>query len=136
MLDRTIVLWTIAACMSATPVAAQAPAPTKAAIEWQEVDCRAAKLTTTASEPRCQRGPVFETTGTTLDSGGDAHVYGINDCAFEGWNVSARSPTNFGFAQLANLRALGYGCGVRYRQGGIAQTLKGGGPFPTNGTGW
>ena len=28
MLDRTIVLWTIAACMLATPVAAQAPAPT------------------------------------------------------------------------------------------------------------
>ena len=26
MLDRTIVLWTLAACMSATPVAAQAPA--------------------------------------------------------------------------------------------------------------
>ena len=27
MSDRTIVLWTIAACMLATPVAAQAPAP-------------------------------------------------------------------------------------------------------------
>jgi hypothetical protein len=30
MLDRTIVLGTIAACMLATPVAAQAPAPTTA----------------------------------------------------------------------------------------------------------
>jgi hypothetical protein len=36
-------------------------------------------------------GPVFETTGSTLDSGG-------HDCAIEGSNVSARSPTNFGFA--------------------------------------
>jgi hypothetical protein len=129
MLDRTIVLWTIAACMSATPVAAQTPAPTtKAAIEWQEVDCRAAKLTTTASQPRCQRSPVFETTGTTLDSGNA-------DCAVEGWNVTARSPTNFGFALLTNLRALVYGCGVRYRQGGIAAALKGGPTFPTNGPG-
>ena len=89
MLDRTIALWTIAACMSATAVAAQAPAPTKAAIEWQEVDCRAAKLTTTASQPRCQRGPVVETTGTSLDRD-EAHDNGGHDCAFEGWNVSAR----------------------------------------------
>jgi hypothetical protein len=36
-------------------------------------------------------GPVFETTGSTLDSGG-------HDCAIDGSNVSARSPTNFGFA--------------------------------------
>ena len=33
MLDRTIALWTIAACMSATPVAAQAPAPTTTAFD-------------------------------------------------------------------------------------------------------
>jgi hypothetical protein len=33
MLDRTIVLWTIAACMSAIPVAAQAPAPTTTAFD-------------------------------------------------------------------------------------------------------
>jgi hypothetical protein len=33
MLDRTIVLWTIAACMSATAVAAQAPAPTTTAFD-------------------------------------------------------------------------------------------------------
>jgi hypothetical protein len=33
MLDRTIVLWTIAACMLATPVAAQAPAPTMTAFD-------------------------------------------------------------------------------------------------------
>jgi hypothetical protein len=33
MSDRTIVLWTIAACMSAIPVAAQAPAPTTTAFD-------------------------------------------------------------------------------------------------------
>ena len=33
MPDRTIVLGTIAACMSATPVAAQAPAPTTTAFD-------------------------------------------------------------------------------------------------------
>ena len=33
MLDRTIALWTIAACMSATAVAAQAPAPTTTAFD-------------------------------------------------------------------------------------------------------
>ena len=33
MLDRTIALWTIAACMSATPVAAQAPASTTTAFD-------------------------------------------------------------------------------------------------------
>jgi hypothetical protein len=129
----TKVFLTIAGFALAMPVAAQAPAPTtQAAMEWPEVDCRAAKLTTTASQPRCQRGAVFETTGTTLDSGDS----GLSDCAVEGWNVSARSPTNFGFAQLINVQALVYGCGVRYRQGGIAEALKSGPTFPTNGTGW
>ena len=33
MFDRTIALWTIAACMSATAVAAQAPAPTTTAFD-------------------------------------------------------------------------------------------------------
>jgi hypothetical protein len=33
MSDRTIVLWMIAACMLATPVAAQAPAPTTTAFD-------------------------------------------------------------------------------------------------------
>jgi hypothetical protein len=33
MSDRTIVLWKIAACMSATAVAAQAPAPTTTAFD-------------------------------------------------------------------------------------------------------
>jgi hypothetical protein len=102
--------------------------------QWPEVDCGTAKLTTTASQPRCQRGPVFETTGSTLDNG--TLDSGGHPCAFEGWNVSVRSPTNFGFAQLINVRALVYGCGIRYRQGGMAEALKGGGPFPTNGTGW
>jgi hypothetical protein len=48
--------------------------------------------------------------------------------------VSTRSPTNFGFALLSNIGAF-LGCAVRYRRG-IAESLKGGGPFPTNGTGW
>jgi hypothetical protein len=116
------------------PPAATAPAAPVTG-QWPEVDCGTAKLTTTASQPRCQRGPVFETTGTSLDLD-EAHDNGGQDCAFEGWNVSVRSPTNFGFAQLINARALVYGCGVRYRQGGMAESLKGGGPFPTNGTRW
>jgi hypothetical protein len=58
MPGRTIVLWTIAGFALAMPVAAQ----TSTAIEWQEVDCRAAKLTTTVSQPRCQKGPVFNNT--------------------------------------------------------------------------
>jgi hypothetical protein len=129
MLDRTIVLGMIAACVLAMPVAAQAPAPTtKAEIEWPEVDCRAAKLTTTASQPRCQRGPVSETTGRVLSGA-------ARDCAGEGWTVTARSPTNFGFAMLHNLRALLPLCAVRYGKG-IAEALKGGSIRATNGTGW
>ena len=58
------------------------------------------------------------------------------DCADEEWNVTARSPMSFGFALLYNIRALVPGCAVRYRQGGIAEALKGGPTFPTNGTGW
>jgi hypothetical protein len=123
----TKVFLTIAGFALAMPVAAQAPAPTtKAAMEWQEVDCRAAKLTTTASQPRCQRAPAFEPPASP------PRRY----CTIEGWNVSARSPTNFGFALLSNIGAPLLGCDVRYRQGGIAKALKGGGPFPTNGTGW
>jgi hypothetical protein len=120
MLDRTTVLWTIAACMSATAVAAQAPAPTGTAIEWPEVDCRAAKLTTTVSQPRCQRGPLFNPGGKQ---------YTGYDCADEAWNVTARSPTNFGFALLYNIRTLVPGCAVSY-PGGIAKALKGYPPFP------
>ena len=78
---------------------------------------------------------MFETTGTSLDLD-EAHDNGGHGCAFEGWNVSARSSTNFGFAQLINVRALVFGCGIRYRQGGIAAALKGGPTFPTDGTGW
>jgi hypothetical protein len=119
MLDRTIVLVTIAACMSAIPVAAQAPAPTtKAAIKWQEVDCRAAKLTTTTS---CQKGPVFNPSSRDTS--------GRFDCADEEWNLTARSPTNFGFAVLYNIRALAPTCAVTY-PGGIAKPLKGYPPFP------
>ena len=57
------------------------------------------------------------------------------DCAVEGWNVTARSLTNFGFALLNNIRALVPQCVVVYRRG-IAETLKGGAAFPTNGTEW
>jgi hypothetical protein len=128
MLDRTIVLGMIAGFALAMPVSAQAPAPTTtAAMEWPEVDCRAAKLTTTASQPRCQKGPVFNP--TARDTGGRF------DCADEGWNVTARSPTNFGFALLYNIRAVVPGCAVTF-PGGIAKALKGYPPFPKNGTGW
>jgi len=124
MLDRTIVFGIIAGFALAMPVAAQAPAPTtNAAIEWPEVDCRAAKLTTTASQPRCQQGPVFNPSGRAVD------------CADEEWNVTARSPTNFGFALLYNVRALLPTCAVNF-PGGIAKALKGYPPFPINGTGW
>ena len=119
---------------TSTPPAATAPVAAVTA-NWPDVDCGTAKLTTTASQPRCQRGPVFETTGTSLDLD-EAHDNGGYGCAFEGWNVSTHSPTNFGFAQLINVRALVFGCGVRYRNGGIAEALKGGPTFPTNGTGW
>jgi hypothetical protein len=114
--------------MLARPVAAQAPAPTtKAAIEWPEVDCRAAKLTTTASQPKCQKEPVGNYTARDAS--------GRFDCADEDWNVTVRSPTNFGFALLSDVRALVPGCAVRYPKG-IAETLKGGPAFPSNGTGW
>jgi hypothetical protein len=40
------------------PPAATAPvAPVTG--RWPDVDCATSKLTTTASQPRCQRGPVF-----------------------------------------------------------------------------
>jgi hypothetical protein len=126
MSDRTKVFLTIAGFALAMPVAAQAPTSTGTAIEWPEVDCRAAKLTTTASQPRCQRGPVFNPGGKQ---------YTGYDCADEEWNVTARSPTNFGFALLYNVRALVPGCAVSY-PGGIAKALKGYPPFPTNGSGW
>jgi hypothetical protein len=67
MLDRTLVLGMITGFALAMPVAAQAPPPTtKAAMEWPEVDCRAAKLTTTASQPKCQKGPVSNPSAATL----------------------------------------------------------------------
>jgi hypothetical protein len=114
MLDRTIVLGMIAGFALAMPVAAQAPAPTtNAAIEWPVVDCRTGKLTTTASQPRCQKGPVF-----------NPSARGGIDCADEEWNVTARSPTNFGFAPLYDIRALVPTCAVNF-PGGIAKALKG-----------
>ena len=119
---------------TSTPPAATAPVAAVTG-QWPDVACGTAKLTTTASQPRCQRGPVFETTGTSLDLD-EAHDNGGVSCALEGWNVSTHSPTNFGFAQLINVQALVFGCGVRYRNGGIAEALKGGPTFPTNGTGW
>ena len=95
--------------------------PAVAQSQWLDVDCGAAKLTTTASQPRCQRGPVFNPSGRATS--------GQFDCADEQWNVTARSPTNFGFALLYNVRALVPGCAVSY-PGGIAKALKGYPPFP------
>ena len=115
MSGRTKVFLTIAGFAVAMPVAAQAPTPTGTPIEWPEVDCRAAKLTTTASRPRCQRGPVFNPGGKQ---------YTGYDYADEQWNLTARSPTNFGFALFYNIRALTPTCAVTY-PGGIAKALKG-----------
>jgi hypothetical protein len=55
-------------------------------------------------------------------------------CAAEQWNVSTRSPSNFGFALLINLRTPVPRCLVRY-PGGIAAGMKLG-PVARNGTGW
>jgi hypothetical protein len=88
--------------------------PPVAQAQWQDVDCGAAKLTTTASPLTCRRGAVFN------DRGGGAE--GAIDCVGERWSVFTRSPANFGFALLTNLRALGPGCGVSF--GDIGTHLK------------
>jgi hypothetical protein len=65
--------------------------------QWPDVDCATAKLTTTASQPRCRVGPMFN------DRASDEGV-GVQECVGEQWTVATRSPSNFGFAKLANIR--------------------------------
>jgi hypothetical protein len=93
------------------------PAVAQSYPQWPDVDCGAAKLTTTASPPRCLRGPVFN------DVGGSEH-YGSEDCTGEQWAVFTRSSASFGFARLANLRALVPSCSTRLGFGDIAAKLK------------
>jgi hypothetical protein len=48
------------------------PAAAQSYPQWPDVDCGAAKLTTTASPPKCRKGPVFN------DVGGSEH-YGSEE---------------------------------------------------------
>jgi hypothetical protein len=94
------------------------PAVAQSYPQWPDVDCGAAKLTTTASPARCQRGPTFN------DYAGGSEQ-GSVDCYGEQWAVFTRSPASFGFARLANLRALAPHCSVRLGFGeDIAAKLK------------
>jgi hypothetical protein len=76
-----------------------------------------------------------------LNDGARASAYGdefaragVPECVGEQWTVATRSPSNFGFAKLANLRTPVPHCEVRYT-GGIAAALKTATPWPKNGTG-
>ena len=112
---------------SILPPAATAPvAPVTG--NWPDVDCATTKLTTTACQPRCQRGPAFN------DYAGAQHD-AVLECSGEQWSVATRSPSNFGFARLANIRTPVPNCQVRYREG-IAAVLKNSNSVAQNGTGW
>ena len=69
--------------------------PPVAQSQWLDVDCGAAKLTTTASPPRCRGGPVFNDRGT-------AEHQGPIECTGEQWAVFTPSSASFGFARLAH----------------------------------
>jgi hypothetical protein len=72
---------------STPPAAATAPvAPLPG--QWPDVDCGTAKLTATASQPRCRRGPTFS------NYAGEPRTGAQEDCAVEQWTVAARSPSN------------------------------------------
>jgi hypothetical protein len=77
MLDRTIVLWTIAACMSAIPVAAQAPAPTTTAFDGTYVGVSRTVEGFVVSPPGA--GP----TGQRASSGGNPENDGFS-CMWNG----------------------------------------------------
>jgi hypothetical protein len=108
------------------PPAATAPvAPLPG--QWPDVDCGTTKLTTTASQQRCRRGPAVN--GYV----GGARTGAQEDCAVEQWTVATRSPSNFGYALLDNLRNPVVNCRVRY--GDIAAAMKYG-TVAQKGTGW
>jgi hypothetical protein len=52
--------------------------------QWPDVDCGTAKLTTTASQPRCRRGP------TINNYAGGPRTGAQEDCAVEQWTVATR----------------------------------------------
>jgi hypothetical protein len=101
----------------------------RVATPWPDVDCATAKLTTTASQPRCQVGPAVSGYAAITSTGGQ------EDCAIEQWTVATRSPSNFGYALLANIRNLAPHCQVYYKEG-IAAAMKYNGSVAQNGTGW
>jgi hypothetical protein len=70
-------------------------------------------------------GPVFDSYASSQPS--------TQYCAVEQWSVATRSPSNFGYARLTNLRAAVARCMVRYPD--IAAALKIG-PVAQHGTGW
>jgi hypothetical protein len=110
------------------PPAATAPvAPVTG--HWPDVDCATTKLTTTASQPRCRRGPGFNDY-----AGGNQSAPGVQECVVEQSSVATRSPSNFGFARLANLRNPVPHCLVYYRD--IAAALKNSSFVAEKGTGW
>jgi hypothetical protein len=111
------------------PPAATAPVALVTA-NWPDVDCGTAKLTTTASQPRCQRGPMFNDY-----AGGASNASSGQECVGEQWTVATRSPSNFGFAHLDNIRNPVPHCQVHYRRG-IAAALKDSNALAQNGTGW
>ena len=82
------------------------PAVAQSYPQWPDVDCGAAKLTTTASQPKCRRGAVSDSYGGRAE--------GPIDCAVEQWAMFTRSPANFGFARLTTLRSLAPGCAVDF----------------------
>jgi hypothetical protein len=110
----------------APPAATASVAPVTG--QWPDVDCATTKLTTTASQPRCQRGPNFNEWAGAQETSGP-------ECVGEQWTVATRSPSNFGFAKLANIRTPVPHCQVHYRAG-IAAALKDSSPVARNGTGW
>ena len=83
---------------SGEPAVAQIPAQS----QWLDVDCGAAKLTTTASPLRCRRAPAPFVEGAR------------ESCVGEWWEVYTHSPANLGFAHLNSVRALGQRCSVRF----------------------
>lgn len=122
---------------SEPPTTAQAPAPANhlrlwpyltEMADWPEVDCGTAKLTTTASQPRCRRGPM-------VDRGRVLAEPLPGGCAGEWWSVSTRSPSNFGFALLNTIRTPVADCRSRYGDEGMAAAMQVA-LVARNGTGW
>jgi hypothetical protein len=112
---------------STPPPPAAAPSPLAPATgHWPDVDCATTKLTTTASQPRCRVGPTYNSFGREVEA--------RTGCTIEQWSVATRSPSNFGYALLANPRTLVPRCVIGYWD--IAALLKNYNPVAKTGTGW